>query len=85
MTTTVAWTPLLKPSLVPLVAIHAHSPLMIDPDIYMSNRDALGSALDGVIARLTEVRDMLNRGDADALSAWKAGPSSKVSGVLRSR
>jgi hypothetical protein len=35
--TTVAWTPLLKPLLVPLVAIHAHSPLMIDRDIYLSN------------------------------------------------
>jgi hypothetical protein len=35
--TTVAWTPLLNPDLVPLVAIHAHSPLMIDRDIYLSN------------------------------------------------
>jgi hypothetical protein len=35
--TTIAWTPLLKPLLVPLVAIHAHGPLMIDRDIYLSN------------------------------------------------
>jgi hypothetical protein len=37
MTTTVAWTPLLKPDLVSLVAVHAHSPLMMDPDIYLSS------------------------------------------------
>ncbi len=36
MTTTVAWTPLLNPDLVPLVAIHAHSPLMMDRDVYLS-------------------------------------------------
>jgi len=35
--TTIAWTPLLKPDLVPLVAIHAHSALMIDRDSYLSN------------------------------------------------
>ena len=35
--TAVAWTPLLKPDLVPLVAIHAHSALTIDRDSYLSN------------------------------------------------
>src|ERR1700681_2748615 len=34
--TTVAWTPLLYPDLVPLVAVHAHSPLTMDRDIYLS-------------------------------------------------
>src|SRR5260370_3946000 len=35
--TTIAWTPLLNPDLVTLVAIHALSPLMIDRDIYLGN------------------------------------------------
>ncbi len=39
-------------------------------DIYMSNRDALVSAIDGVAAGLQEVRGWLAAGDAGAVSAW---------------
>jgi prephenate dehydrogenase len=49
-------------------------------DIYMSNRDALGEAVDGVIARLTEVRQLLAAGDADGLSLWN-----DVAAAARSR
>lgn len=39
-------------------------------DIYMSNRDALTDAIDGLAARLGEVRGWLAAGDARAVSAW---------------
>lgn len=39
-------------------------------DIYMSNRDALTDAIDGLAARLQEVRGWLATGDARAVSAW---------------
>ncbi len=39
-------------------------------DIYMSNRDALVSAIDGLAAGLQEVRGWLAAGDAGAVSAW---------------
>jgi prephenate dehydrogenase len=50
-------------------------------DIYMSNRDALGEALDGVITRLSEVRAMLARGDAAGLSAWNDAAAAARRGV----
>jgi prephenate dehydrogenase len=39
-------------------------------DIYMSNRDALITAIDGLAAGLQEVRGWLAAGDAGAVSAW---------------
>ena len=39
-------------------------------DIYMSNRDALGSMLDELSGRLAQVRELLSAGDADAVTAW---------------
>jgi prephenate dehydrogenase len=39
-------------------------------DIYMSNRDALIGAIDGLAARLGQVRGWLETEDAGALSAW---------------
>jgi prephenate dehydrogenase len=39
-------------------------------DIYMSNRDALIAAIDGLAAGLQEVRGWLAAGDAGAVSAW---------------
>jgi prephenate dehydrogenase len=39
-------------------------------DIYLSNRDALMTAIDGLAARLQDVRGWLAAGDAHALSAW---------------
>jgi prephenate dehydrogenase len=39
-------------------------------DIYLSNRDALGAALDELAARLAEVRSLLESGDEAALRAW---------------
>ena len=35
--TSIAWTPLLSPDLVPLVAIHAYAHLVIDRDVYLAN------------------------------------------------
>ena len=42
-------------------------------DIYLSNRDALGVALDETIARLGEVRRALADGSPDAITAWNDG------------
>jgi prephenate dehydrogenase len=39
-------------------------------DIYMSNRDELIAAIDELAGRLAQVRDALENGDADALTAW---------------
>jgi len=39
-------------------------------DIYLSNRDALADEIDGMIARLGEVRDVLLAGDAQRITAW---------------
>jgi prephenate dehydrogenase len=39
-------------------------------DIYLANRDALAEQIDETIARLTEVREALLRGDADAVTRW---------------
>jgi prephenate dehydrogenase len=39
-------------------------------DIYMSNRDALVTAIDDLTGRLAHVRAALETGDADALTAW---------------
>jgi prephenate dehydrogenase len=39
-------------------------------DIYLSNRDALTTAVEDVLARLTEMRDALTRGDAAWISDW---------------
>jgi prephenate dehydrogenase len=44
-------------------------------DIYMTNRDALGPALDEAIIRLTRVREALIAGDASVLSEWNNGAS----------
>jgi prephenate dehydrogenase len=44
-------------------------------DIYMSNRDALGTALDEAITRLTRVREALTAGDAGVLAQWNDGAS----------
>jgi prephenate dehydrogenase len=44
-------------------------------DIYMSNRDALGTALDEAITRLTHVREALSAGDASVLAQWNDGAS----------
>jgi prephenate dehydrogenase len=39
-------------------------------DIYMDNRQALGEAIDDAIARLVEVRAVLEAGDDGALVRW---------------
>jgi prephenate dehydrogenase len=39
-------------------------------DIYLSNRDALVALLDEAQARLTAVRDALERGDRDEIERW---------------
>ena len=48
----------------------AGAPSAVWTDIYISNRDALTTELDAVIARLAAVRDALSRGDAAAITAW---------------
>jgi len=42
-------------------------------DIYLSNADALGSAIDELEGRLAAVRTMLEDGDADGLRTWIEG------------
>jgi prephenate dehydrogenase len=42
-------------------------------DIYMSNRDMLGHAIDETIDRLRVVRETLRAGDATAVTAWNDG------------
>jgi prephenate dehydrogenase len=48
----------------------AGAPSAIWTDIYLSNADALRDEIDGVLARLTEVRAVLDAGDAEAVTAW---------------
>lgn len=48
----------------------AGAPSAIWTDIYLSNRDALVVRLDDTIARLCGVRDALDAGDGDAITAW---------------
>ena len=48
----------------------AGAPSAIWTDIYLANRDALLRELDGALERLREVRGALERGDADAITAW---------------
>ena len=45
-------------------------------DIYLSNRDALGAALDETIARLGDVRRSLEVGDPAAITAWNEAAAS---------
>jgi prephenate dehydrogenase len=39
-------------------------------DIYLSNADAVTDRIDAAIARLTEVRDLIARGDRAGVAAW---------------
>jgi prephenate dehydrogenase len=48
----------------------AGAPSAIWTDIYLANRDALLRELDGALARLQTVRDELERGDGEAITAW---------------
>ncbi|HET7049908.1 MAG TPA: prephenate dehydrogenase/arogenate dehydrogenase family protein [Solirubrobacteraceae bacterium] len=48
----------------------AGAPSAVWTDIYLSNRDALADEIDGMIARLGEVRDVLRAGDAERITAW---------------
>jgi prephenate dehydrogenase len=48
----------------------AGAPSAIWTDIYLSNRDALTSAIDDMIARLGDVRDALRAADPGRLAQW---------------
>ncbi len=48
----------------------AGAPSRIWTDIYLSNRDALVVEIEGVLARLGEVRDALRAGDPAPIAAW---------------
>ncbi len=48
----------------------AGAPSSIWTDIYLSNADALITAIDGTLARLAAVRETLARGDRAAISDW---------------
>jgi prephenate dehydrogenase len=48
----------------------AGAPSAIWTDIYLSNRDALATEIDGAIERLTAVRAALHGGDGPALTEW---------------
>ncbi|MFZ0386643.1 MAG: prephenate dehydrogenase/arogenate dehydrogenase family protein [Solirubrobacteraceae bacterium] len=54
----------------------AGAPSAIWTDIYLSNRDALLAELDEFARRLGQVRGALERGDADAITAWNDGAAS---------
>jgi prephenate dehydrogenase len=51
----------------------AGAPSAIWTDIYISNRDALAARIEDTIARLENVRDALNAGDATRLTDWNDG------------
>jgi prephenate dehydrogenase len=51
-------------------------------DIYMANRDALVAGIDELAARLAEVRSVLERGDAEAVTAWNDRARGDREGLL---
>lgn len=51
----------------------AGAPSAIWTDIYLSNRDALVAEIDQFVGRLHAVRDALQAGDRDAITAWNDG------------
>ena len=51
-------------------------------DIYISNRDALGSCLDEFARRLQDVRATLQAGDRDAVTAWNEAARASRDAVL---
>jgi prephenate dehydrogenase len=54
----------------------AGAPSAVWTDIYLSNRDALAAEIDQTIARLSEVRDVLQAGDAQRIAAWNDAAAS---------
>ena len=48
----------------------AGAPSTVWTDIYLSNRDALADEIDGIIARLGDVRDLLRAGHAERITEW---------------
>lgn len=52
------------------------------PDIYLSNRDALLSAIDDTIERLGAARAALAAGDRDGLATWQAGAAGDRQALL---
>jgi len=48
----------------------AGAPSTVWTDIYLSNRDALADEIDGIIARLGDVRDLLRTGHAERITEW---------------
>jgi prephenate dehydrogenase len=48
----------------------AGAPSRIWRDIYLSNADALATEIEHTIARLEQVRDALQRGDAEGITIW---------------
>jgi prephenate dehydrogenase len=48
----------------------AGAPSRVWRDIYLSNRDVLAEEIDGTIARLSDVRDVLRRADGERIAAW---------------
>jgi prephenate dehydrogenase len=46
-------------------------------DIFAGNREAVSAEIDAVVARLSEVAELLRSGDRDAVSAWHAQAGSR--------
>jgi prephenate dehydrogenase len=51
-------------------------------DIYLSNADAVTERIDAAIAQLTQVRDLLERGDRAGVSAWNDAAAAQRKGLL---
>lgn len=52
-------------------------------DILTTNRDAVGSALEGYIGELAALRALLNTGDGDAIESWLCAAAARRVDLLR--
>ncbi|MGH2858436.1 MAG: prephenate dehydrogenase/arogenate dehydrogenase family protein [Solirubrobacteraceae bacterium] len=63
----------------------AGAPSSVWGDIYISNRDAVAAQIDGAIARLARVRDALQAGDREAITAWNDAAAADRKLLLEAR
>ena len=63
----------------------AGAPSAIWTDIYLSNRDALCTEIDGAMERLQAVRASLTAGDGEAITAWNESAAADRRWLLESQ
>jgi prephenate dehydrogenase len=54
-------------------------------DIYSANAEAVLAAIDDVLARLGEARELIARGDREAIAAWHARSAELAAGLAEDR